>query len=559
DDTLKVCHGHKGDVLAVAFSPDGNKLLSGGRDNKLILRDLSKGCNSSEKFGRVVAELNSDIKAVAFSPDGVFIGAGTSVGEVRLWPLDKAEPVVMKGHTGSVNSIAFHPNPKVKQLASGSEDGTVRLWDYKGKELKRWSGHTSEVTKIGFSKDRTRIISSGGIGGFDHTIRFNALSGKDFLAPLVGHTEGITSFALSRDGSTIISGGLDKTLRLWDMRGSLLKTFKGHSGSVWSVDAAPTGGELLASGADDGLRLWNINGEPTENSFQAEVTDIGAVKFSNDGKRVIVGDFGSVRYFDIENRRYEEPMKEELGWVKTIDRSASGHAVVSGDTNGNVAVIYPNKTKKPVVFEAEKEGFLYGVAVSPKGELIATGGDDASLNLWDFKGANKGGPFTGHKKTIHAVAFSPDGKTVATGSEDGTIRLWDSKDSKDKKPIVGHVNSVNALDFHPGGKKFVSGGSDGSLRIWNIYGQQIVAPFYGHLPDPDGGHAVVTTVAFTRDGKRVISGGLDGTVRVWSANWRDGFDMACERLKEHPVFKDPKTPADKAALESCKKHSRKFQ
>jgi WD40 repeat protein len=66
------------------------------------------------------------------------------------------------------------------------------------------------------------------------------------------------------------------------------------------------------------------------------------------------------------------------------------------------------------------------VAFSPQSKVVATGGEDTMVRLWNVATQRQiGAPLNGHDGEINAVAFSPDGKTLASGGADGTARLWD--------------------------------------------------------------------------------------------------------------------------------------
>ncbi|WP_410016896.1 WD40 repeat domain-containing protein [Streptomyces sp. PU10] len=88
---------------------------------------------------------------------------------------------------------------------------------------------------------------------------------------------------------------------------------------------------------------------------------------------------------------------------------------------------------------------MRSVAFSPDGRMLAAGGDDDKVHLWDVTdpaGAKPvGEPLTGHSGLIHSVAFSPDGRTLASGSADDTVRLWDVSDPARARP-AGHRSPV---------------------------------------------------------------------------------------------------------------------
>ena len=334
--TLK---GHTDFVTSVAFSPDGEKLVSGSWDKSIILWD-------PYTYKRIETGLHeNDVTSVTFSPDGQRIASTGADKVIRLWASDATflastieddifgkytavvfiNPFRSDGYrvaaandldesiysfdyydnsshwntdwskigTHATSSLAVSPDQSMLASAGTKRDFNVLLWDpYNNTVPKTLEGHTQPVTSVAFSPDR-EILASGSED--DTVILWNIADGTP-TATLEGHTNRVLSVAFSPDGKTLASGSDDKTIRLWDVATERqIDTLLGHTSGVASLAFNPNRLTYMlasAGGYDHKVLLWDLSPDPIPaptveiTPSQVESPDIGEnlivnIKMSN--------------------------------------------------------------------------------------------------------------------------------------------------------------------------------------------------------------------------------------------------------------------------------------
>jgi WD40 repeat protein len=287
---------------------------------------------------------------------------------------------VARAPCGFITDAAWSPDGRTLAVAHG---GGVWLWDdgFGGAPTRRLEGHGAPVKGIAFAPD-SRIFATASA---DTTVVLWDTSSGQAMQILRHHTDAVNAVAFHASGWLLASAGGDRRVLLTDLQTGAATVFEGHSGEITSL---AFGGGVLASGSwDKTMRLWDV-------------------------------------------------------------ASAHEHATIVLDD------------------------WVRHLAASPDGQTLAVACKDGSVRLVAFATGEILRTIPAHARGADGVAFSSDGALLASGGRDNAIKLWDLRSPSDEPlaTLEGHSKPVLTLAFHPAGNLLVSGGGDNTVRLWAVVG-----------------------------------------------------------------------------------------
>ncbi len=213
-DLIDILYKHQGVVRCVTFTPDGQMLATAGDDRRILFWDLMQR--------QVAIALSLDDTAahsLVISPNSHTVAVGC-YRKIKVWHplqpkqgklLKDAEPLyTLKGHSHIVPALAISADGKL--LVSGSWDQTIKIWHLEtGKLIRTLKGHRDQVYAIALSPDEQIIASASA----DQTIKMWHLETGELLATFTGHSHTVTALAFTESGEMLVSGSLDKTIKIW--------------------------------------------------------------------------------------------------------------------------------------------------------------------------------------------------------------------------------------------------------------------------------------------------------------------------------------------------------
>lgn len=233
-----------------------------------------------------------------------------------------------------------------------------------------------------------------------------------------------------------------------------------------------------------------------------------SVAFCPDGTHYAAAGWDSIRIWEAHSGRFVRSFGFRRGFEpSSVALGPRCQVLAAGGLDGAVG-LWDVATGLPLqIVEAHRKA-VSSLAIGPRGKLLATGSGDKLVKIWDLRSGRLLRVLRGHKRRVQSVVFGPKGKLLASGGFDRSVRVWSATSGRQLRVLGGQPSQVSAVAIDPHGRLLVSGGQDKKVRIWDLQTGALLRELAGHA-------AEVTSLSIDSRGELLASGSFDGTVRLW--------------------------------------------
>jgi len=455
--------------------------------------------------------------AVEFNLDGRRIASGSWDGTVVLWDVDTGRGEMFASEVGGTTALTWHPRDQGK-LFVGTWNGRVFVVDIGSKvwqplateEEESYDWDEGYVHALACSPDAALLVWAGSHRSF----WYSPAEGK--LVRHVPHRD-IRSNAISGDGTLVATAGGDSVIRVWSSAsGEKVGEFHGDRRELYNaIEFSPDGKHVVVGLCNHGtrhrglVRFWDLKSDLWGRVLESPGGFAWSVKLNSDGRWLAEGrETGEVHLWDTKTWQRARTLSTtsyrtlvENG-KRTVAFDPHGLLLASGGADHAVHVW--DLANYRAVGEPTF-GRLHSVALSPGGDLVVAAGDKGRLGLWGLRD-NESRERSAHDGPVRCVAFAPRGEILATAGDDGIVQFWDVESGGEASfpPLRWKLNtSIMEAAFHPHDPVIALAATDGAVSVWNW---TTGAPYFT-IPERYPGEAFA--VGFDANGNRLVTGGAE--------------------------------------------------
>lgn len=503
---LRTFEGHKYSVTSVCLSADKQFILSGSDDRTLNLWDVSSGACLRTFEGH-----NSGVTSVTLSADGRYAISSSYDKTLKLWEVASGRCLrTFEGHTNGVYSVCLSADGRY--AISGGGDSKLRLWEV----LLDQQAPAALFTLSSVQSTQDMLSNQQ---AFDRAL---SMAQQSFMDNQVVQAAGGLRQALAQPGFSRAGAALELWRQLYTLlphrafrEGREIRTFQGHTDLVKTVCLSADGRYALSGGLDHSLKLWDVVSGRCLRTFEGHNSLVSSVCFSADGRFALSGSWDeTLKLWEVASGRCLrtfEVHKKYITYIKSVCLSTDGRYALSGSSDKTLKLWEVASGRCLRNFDGHLDE-VNSVCLSTDGRYALSGSSDKTLKLWEVASGRCLRTFEGHTNGVYSVCLSADRRYAISGSSDNTLKLWDVASGLCLRTFEGHTKYITSVYLSADDRYAISGSTDRTLRLWEVGNGTCLCTFEGYTRE-------VSSACLSTDGSFVLSSGYYSALKLWALDW----------------------------------------
>lgn len=432
--------GHKRKVSKIKVLEDNNQILAVSWDHHISFWDYEGNC---------LKMLRGHYDAIdALDANNMYAVTGDHTGIVCIWDIKNRKLLYnFRAHDSLITSVKIGQN----NFYTSSKDLTVKQWDMEGNCLKKIESHIDAVLDVG--KTDNLLYTSGADGKiaiWDDNTK-NSTNKKDLSGKIL-------DIDYNEDKQQIVTTGTDNILRIWDLKGKLIKKINTNYDSwIWGTSYFEN--KIITSSDEGTYRMYDAESGEMLKKFVGHKSATYRVSVNKEKNVMVTNSWDNTsRIWDLETGECLTVLKGHTYAVYSSYLTST--KIVTGSSDGTVRVWnYQGECLK--VLRGHK-GEIFHIA--GEGNIVVTACSDKTIKIYDIDKYECLGTLEGHKDQVWTIGLKNG--IIISGSLSQTIKIWDLKTQTCLKTLEGHIDGVK--DIAIGNEKLFSCDYSGRLLFWDI-------------------------------------------------------------------------------------------